>query len=378
MVSVGGLTRLTKSGLSMVEWKPTTVVPPRTEEEWTEEFEKYKLFPEYQRVNNQMSLDDFKFIYRMEFYHRLLGRAIGVVFAVPALYFLARGRINRALGARLSLAFVLGGAQGAIGWWMVKSGLDDPHQTQQSGSVHVSPYRLATHLISAFAIYALLLSTAMRVHPSTFRHPARVDSSAAAGVKALYESGVMIRLRRLAAVTTGVVALTVFSGAFVAGNEAGLVYNEFPLMGDRFIPTDFFSPYIEPKWRNAFENATTVQWNHRVLAMSTTALSIATFVVAHRLPRQAALRALQQANATVAEHIRRINTSANALVGMVAIQVSLGIATLLMYVPIPLAATHQAGSLTLLSIALWLMHCIRRPAALFKIRHVITKAALKP
>lgn len=362
MVSMGGLTRLTKSGLSMVEWKPTTFVPPRTEAEWQEEFEKYQQYPEYKRVNNQMTLQEFKFIYRMEFYHRLLGRTIGIAFAVPAVYFLARGRINRALGARLAVAFSAGGAQGAIGWWMVKSGLDNPHSTEQSGAVHVSPYRLATHLISAFAIYSLLFSTALRVHPSTYSARLVAGSAQHDAVRSFFAQPAVRRLRILAGVTTAAVACTVFSGAFVAGNEAGLVYNEYPLMGGRFVPQDMIHPYLDPVWRNVFENSTMVQFNHRMLAHSTAALVLASFIVTRRLVRTPALRQLVESHKLVGERFARMKRAGHAWVGMVGVQVALGITTLIMYVPVSIATMHQAGSLMLLTISLWFMHTLRLPA----------------
>jgi cytochrome c oxidase assembly protein subunit 15 len=366
MVSLGGLTRLTKSGLSMVEWKPTTFTPPRTEEEWMSEFRKYQLFPEYQRVNNQMSMDDFKFIYRMEFYHRLLGRTIGVAFAIPGVYFLVRGRLNRALGARLGLLFAAGGAQGAIGWWMVKSGLENPHATEQSGSVHVSPYRLATHLISAFAIYSLLFATALRVHPSTFSQTLPAGSAAHSAVRALSSHPSVRRLRTVALVATSVVFTTVFSGAFVAGNEAGLVYNEWPWMGGtgRLVPTDLIHPYLEPKWRNIFENSTAVQFDHRMLAYLTTGLVLASFAMTRRIRKLPEMQKLMEAQPLVRERLARMYTASHAWAGMVAVQVSLGITTLIMYVPVSLATVHQAGSLALLTISLWFVHTLREPSAL--------------
>lgn len=363
MVSLGGLTRLTKSGLSMVEWKPTTFVPPRTEEEWNSEFVKYQQFPEYKRVNNQMSLEDFKFIYQMEFYHRLLGRTVGIAFAVPGLYFLARGRINRALGARLGVAFVAGGLQGAIGWWMVKSGLDNPHATQHSANVHVSPYRLATHLISAFAIYALLFSTALRVHPSTFSQRLLPNSASHKAIRELFAHPAVQKVRKLGIVTTVAVAATVFSGAFVAGNEAGLCYNEFPLMGGRIVPQDLISPYLTPTWRNAFENSTMVQFNHRVLAITTTGLIAATFIATRRLPKIPNIASLIESNTLVKERYARMVRAGHSWIGMAGVQVTLGISTLLLYVPVPLATLHQAGSLALLTISLWFTHTLSNPVA---------------
>lgn len=361
MVTLGGLTRLTKSGLSMVEWKPTSIRPPRNDLEWAEEFSKYQEYPEYKRVNNQMSLDQFKFIYMMEFSHRLLGRTVGVVFGLPFVYFVARGRVNMRLARRLALAFGMGGAQGFIGWWMVRSGLENPHETKQSGQVHVSPYRLATHLISAFAIYALLFTTALRVLPSSYSRKLVKGSADWVAMQQFFKAPPLKRVRQLAAATTAIVACTVFSGAYVAGNEAGLCYNEWPLMGGRIVPQDLVSPYLHPVWRNVFENSTTVQFEHRMLAYTTTAVVVAAFLATRRAGAAKEVRALIASSPLVHERFRAIQRAAHSTIGMVSIQVSLGVATLLTYVPVSLATLHQAGSLTLLTFALWLLHTTRDP-----------------
>ena len=329
MVAVGGLTRLTKSGLSMVEWKPAAGLPPLTERDWQAEFELYKQYPEYQLVNNQMELSDFKRIYLMEFAHRQLGRLIGVAFTLPFLYFLARRQLSRPLLTRLSLLLVAGGTQGAIGWWMVRSGLEQPH-TGESGAVHVSPYRLATHLLSAFAIYTLLLSTALHL-----RYPHSSE------LIALYNRSAEVkRVKQLSVAAGCVVALTISSGAFVAGNEAGLIYNEFPLMGGRLIPEDLTSPYIHG-WRNLFEHSTLVQFTHRVLAVSTVTAITGLYWLTRR-HRAVLTRPMQQMS--------------TAVVLMAWTQVALGITTLLLHVPVPLASLHQCGSLALLSLVIGLMH----------------------
>jgi cytochrome c oxidase assembly protein subunit 15 len=350
IVVVGGLTRLTKSGLSMVEWKVQGTALPSGDDEWNVEFDKYKASPEYEKHNEGMPMSEFKFIYFMEWGHRMLGRTAGVVFAVPALYYAARGRLSKPLCYRLSGLFVLGGMQGMIGWWMVKSGLEaPPSDAYRAGEVRVSPYRLATHLISAFTIYGILLTTGLRVRAGGFPLS---DVGKAAWTAAqrggAAQSVAGIGLTRFAAATSGLILVTTFSGAFVAGNEAGLVYNEFPYMGEGLVPSDLISPYLQPAWRNMFENSSCVQFDHRVLAMTTAATVAALFAVVKT--KGGALSP-------------RVHRAAHLCVGMVAVQVGLGITTLLMLVPVPLASAHQAGSLTLLTFGLYLHHTLASPGA---------------
>lgn len=327
MVVVGGLTRLTKSGLSMTDWKFAGERAPMTQTEWEEEFERYKSFPEYEQVHKGMTLDEFKFIFFMEWGHRMLGRVVGLGFLLPLTYFAARGRLSMPglrLPARLTGIFGLIVGQGFVGWWMVKSGLEKPAKEYEVAKV--SPYRLATHLLSAFVIYTCMLTTGMRVW----------TGPVAQGVP------IPARLKLAVTATTALVATTAASGAFVAGNGAGLCYNEFPLMGGRFIPEDIVNPYLDPKWRNFFENSTLVQFNHRVLGCSTAAVVTGLFFYTRSMPGLTA-------NARLAS---------KSLLTMVGLQVSLGISTLLLYVPTHLAATHQAGSLILLSTCLWLRHAL--------------------
>ncbi|ONK70645.1 uncharacterized protein A4U43_C05F35890 [Asparagus officinalis] len=265
MVVLGGVTRLTRSGLSMTDWKFTGGLPPFTEEEWLLEFEKYQQSPEYKRVNKGMSLGDFKFIYWMEYAHRMWGRGLGLVFALPFSYFLAKGFITRQLGLRLSALFALGGGQGLIGWWMVKSGLEEP--ASDYVQPRVSPYRLATHLISAFGIYCGIFWTALSV---VMPEPPNGSISWVNGAA---------KVRKMALPLSVLVGVTAFSGAFVAGNDAGHAYNTFPKMGDSWIPDDIFS--MEPLVRNFFENTSTVQLGHRILA-ATTLLSVGSLWLASR------------------------------------------------------------------------------------------------
>ena len=326
MVVVGGVTRLTRSGLSMVEWKPLGHLPPMNEQEWNEEFEKYKLFPEYKSLGREMKMREFKFIYAFEYAHRMLGRVLGVVFAVPFVYFLSRRQISRNLGFRLSGLFALGGLQGAVGWWMVSSGLDAKKHSYND-LPRVSPYRLATHLISAFIIFAGLFHTALRVR--TF----------AKFLRSRLAEEILLPLwfQRASSSLKYLVGATVFSGAFVAGNEAGLGYNDFPLMGGQIIPDHLFLPDI-PVFKNFFENSVMVQFQHRYLGMSTAAACVSLMYLGLKLNLPAAIR-------SPLRHVGYISI----------LQMLLGIITLIHHIPVPLAAIHQAGSLALFSSALWLV-----------------------
>jgi len=323
-VFLGGVTRLTESGLSMVDWKLIKdMKPPQTQQEWIEEFERYKQYPEYKFVitEREMGLNDFKFIYYMEYAHRMWGRFIGVAFLLPAAYFWRRGYFSAGVKPKILAMTALLGFQGFLGWYMVKSGL-----VENEGIPRVSQYRLAAHLLSAFVLYTLFLWTGLSHRNSPQPFPQTLQ---------------MLRLRNFSKGVMGMVFVTALSGAFVAGLDAGLVYNSWPKMADRWIPSDIAAQ--DPKWKNVFENPTTVQFNHRWLGQ-TTAASIATMWF---LCRKAPLPP-------------RARTAVNCLLGMAFIQIGLGIGTLLSYVETPLAATHQSGSLVLLSIATWLCHELRR------------------
>lgn len=312
MVMLGGVTRLTGSGLSMVTWKPVTgFVPPLGEAAWQTAFDQYRKSPEFRDVNYWMTVSDFKRIYWLEFLHRLLGRVIGLAFLLPFLWFLVRRRIPRALAPQLAAMFLLGGAQGGLGWYMVASGLvSDPR---------VSQYRLAAHLGLAVLIYAYMLRVALRL--------LRPPPTDAAGVRA--------PIARAAMIATALVYLTMISGAFVAGLKAGFTYNTFPLMGGRWIPYDIWS--MTPGWRNLFENVATVQFDHRVIAITTFCVVLGVWAAGARAVRgRVARRWLHAAGA------------------MACVQVGLGISTLLLQVPTPLAAAHQAGALVLFSLLLGL------------------------
>ncbi|XXG80159.1 hypothetical protein AAC387_Pa09g1090 [Persea americana] len=329
MVVLGGVTRLTRSGLSMTDWKFTGSLPPLSEEQWLLEFEKYKQSPEYKRVNKGMSMKDFKFIYWMEYAHRMWGRGLAILFVLPYTYFLTKGFVTRRLGVRLSALFALGAGQGLIGWWMVKSGLEEP--ASEYVQPRVSPYRLATHLTSAFVIYCGLLWTALSV----------VMPEPPCGSLAWVHGAA--KVQKLAIPVSILVGITAVSGAFVAGNDAGHAYNTFPKMGDTWIPDDIFN--MEPLIRNFFENTSTVQLDHRILA-TTTLLSIGGFWWATRkLDMHPGVRSL-----------------IGSVMGMAALQVTLGISTLLSYVPVSLASAHQAGALTLMSFMMLLTHTVRKPS----------------
>ena len=314
MVVLGGVTRLTGSGLSMVDWKPVTgILPPLTDAEWRETFEMYQQSPQFQKINAHMDVEAFKSIFWLEFLHRLLGRMIGIVFFVPFLVFVTKGHIRRPEWPKYLLMFVLGGMQGVLGWYMVKSGLVD--------NPHVSHYRLTAHLIAAFLIYAYMLWVAL-----TLLFPRAVS-----GRHPWYSKSVAM---------TTLVSITVISGGFVAGLKAGKIFNSFPMMGDYWIPPGIMA--IEPAWRNFFDNPATVQLDHRILAISTFVV-IALFWVGLR---RSALNP-------------RATGAVNLLLAIVIVQFALGILTLLYSVPIILAATHQAVALLLFTAALNVAHSLR-------------------
>jgi cytochrome c oxidase assembly protein subunit 15 len=317
MVGLGGATRLTGSGLSITEWQPIMgAVPPFSDAAWQEAFEKYQQIPQYEYVNRGMSLAAFKLIYWWEWTHRFLGRLIGVVFVVPFLYFLATGQIGRPLIGRLAGIFALGGVQGFIGWYMVSSGLAD--------RISVSQYRLALHMTLAVAIFGAVLWVALSLgQERAAGAPARPagPQAAAAGIAAL-------------------MLLQIAAGAFVAGLKAGAGWNTWPLMEGQLIPQGL--GVMTPWWANLFENALTVQFNHRLLAYA-----IAAVVAWH-------LWSLLRSSPSGAAKI-----SGMALGGAVLAQIALGICTLLTHVPVPLALLHQAGAVAVFAVALWHWHRLR-------------------
>ncbi|CAI5481566.1 unnamed protein product [Closterium sp. Yama58-4] len=314
----------------MTDWKFSGEQAPRNEEEWAAEFDKYQQSPEFKRVNSSMTVDEFKFIYWMEYAHRMWGRALGLLFLFPAAYLVARGYIKTKLAARCAVLFGLGGAQGLIGWWMVKSGLEEP--TNPHAVPRVSPYRLAAHLTSAFVIFSGIFWTALNILFPTPPSSTPAQLLAAAKLRPLVHPVAML------------LGVTAFSGAFVAGNDAGRAFNTFPLMGDHWVPPEILE--MTPLHRNFFENTATVQFQHRVLAISTLAAVTGMWYSARKLP-------LHPRSALL------LNTA----LGITALQVTLGISALLTYVPVSLGSAHQAGALTLFATMLALMHSLRRPNA---------------
>ena len=316
MIAVGGLTRLSHSGLSMVEWKPIMgTLPPLSNADWQEMFTKYQDSPEYQKVNKGMSLDEFKSIFWFEYGHRVLGRFIGLIFALPFAYFLITKQIKRSLIPRLIILFILGGAQGVIGWWMVKSGLVDRPD--------VSHYRLTVHLGMAFLLYVALLWTGLEQLRKDVG-PAHSHS-------------------RYAMVLLTMVYFTVLSGGLVAGLDAGQQFNTFPLMAGQLIPEGLFVQI--PWYQNLTENTMTVQFNHRTLAITTALLILCFWYFLGRTKLS-----------------RWGNIARHAMFFAVILQVTLGISTLLTFVWVPLASAHQMGAVVLLSSMVWLVHELRRPS----------------
>jgi len=315
---VGGVTRLTHSGLSIVEWQPIVgVIPPLNQQEWEDTFEKYKQTPEYQQVNHRMALAEFKGIFYWEYWHRVLGRLVGVVFLLPFLYFWLRRKLDPALVPKLLGIFVLGGLQGAMGWYMVKSGLvDDPR---------VSHYRLTAHLSLAFLIFVAMFWLALGL--------------LAERVRSTHD----VQLRQLQRVTfwlTFLVGYMVVSGGLVAGIRAGKAYNTFPLMHGHVLPPESF--IIDPWYLNFFNNMALVQFDHRLGA----------WLLAFLVP----WLWWKLSRAVVS---RRVRLAATLLLIVLFAQIGLGIATLLLAVPVGLGAAHQGGAMVVLGVLLWLNHELR-------------------
>ena len=305
MVIIGGITRLTGSGLSMVEWRPLMgTLPPLNATEWQRVFDLYRASPEYEQLNKGMDLDGFKTIFCWEYFHRLWGRLLGLAFGLPFLFLLITRRVPFGYNKRLSSLFLLGGLQGVIGWWMVKSGLSE--------DAAVSQYRLAVHLCTALIIFSLLVWTSLDL----FYQPSKMPHGHSMGSLIL-------------------IAVTILAGALVAGMDAGLMYNEYPLMGNGLMPTE----YGDAGYLDAFENPASAQFHHRWIAALTfgavITLGIRAWCGGHQI-------------------------LGGSVIGAVTVQFLLGIATLLHGVPVSLGGMHQAGAIILLGTTLALTHAQRR------------------
>jgi heme a synthase len=308
MVLVGGATRLTESGLSIVEWKPVTgMLPPLNQEQWTQAFDGYKTIPQYRELNAGMTLGEFKTIFWWEWSHRLLGRAIGLAYLLPFLWFLWRGALNADVRRRLWMIFGLGALQGAVGWWMVASGL--------SQRVEVSHYRLATHLVLALFIFASIVWTLRRLAD---RPPVAVSP----------------RLKITSVVLLALTFVQLYLGALVAGLRAGKVYNTWPDIDGGFVPAAARLFFDQPWWRNLFDNTLTVQFEHRM-----TAYALFTLAVLHLIDAVRSRAGVAAVN------------GARWLVAAITLQATLGILTLLNQVPIDLALAHQAVAIAVLTLA---------------------------
>ena len=316
MIMLGGATRLTNSGLSMVEWRPLLgVIPPLSETSWLAVFEKYQQFPEYKKLNQGMTLGEFKVIFMYEYLHRVLGRLIGALFFFPMMYFTAKKRIKSGLSPKLWCLFFLGGCQGLLGWYMVKSGLVD--------KPHVSQYRLIAHLGLATAIYGYMLW---------------VICDLLRPVKSVLKEDLGIAYLSIALVLF--IFIMILSGGLVAGTDAGFAFNTWPMMGSDFIPAGIYG--MDPYWLAIFEDILTIQFNHRMFAYFILCYS---GFVAWRILRNS----------------RRAKIHFRAILLLVALllQVSLGVSALLLHVPVVLGVAHQAGAIFLLSTAILLAHAFR-------------------
>lgn len=297
----------------MVDWRPLQGwLPPLGEAEWQRVFAMYQASPEYQKVNSHMDVTAFKSIFWLEYLHRLLGRIIGIVFILPFLFFVVTGRIRRSEWPKYLLMFILGGLQGVLGWYMVKSGLVDVPS--------VSQYRLTAHLLAAFVIYAYMLWVAL-----SLIYPSRSEYRHAWATPTL--------------LLTVLISTTIMSGGFVAGLRAGKIFNNFPMMGDGWLPPGGMS--LAPFWKNFFANAATVQFNHRILALTTLTAIVIYWV---KLRRQ--------------DLPKRTQKAGNALLHTAVLQVVLGITTLVLSVPIVLGALHQAVAMLLFTVSIYLLHSV--------------------
>ncbi len=315
MVFIGGLTRLTDSGLSIVEWNVFTgIIPPLSNNDWIDLFNKYKQFPEYKLINKNMLLNDFKFIFWMEYIHRIWGRLIFLIFLIPLIIFQKKKIIPLKFKKHLYIILLLILLQGFLGWYMVKSGLVNQPD--------VSHYRLSIHLIIAFIIYGYLVYLAISAYELIKKKRKKTTKS-----KKLYF---------LISLIIFLILITIFSGGLVAGLDAGLVYSSFPLMGESFIPAEFWD--INPKFLNFLKNPVTVQFDHRILGMTTGVLIFLIWIYSR-----------------IKNIDNNLKYKINILLLFIIFQISLGIATLQSYVAIPIALFHQSGALIIFTISIWIL-----------------------
>ncbi len=320
MVVIGGITRLTHSGLSMVEWNMIIgSKPPMTDAEWQVPFEKYKQSPEYQIINNQFTLEEFKSIFWWEYIHRLLGRTIGVVFLIPFFYFLIKKKFENSFLKKMVVLLALGALQGFLGWFMVRSGLQK--------EPHVSHYRLAIHLISAFTVFGFTFWYALDL-----LYP-----------QALQQNEMTTKIKKYATFMFGFIVVQIIYGAFVAGLKAGLFYNTYPKMGEQFFPDTILSHDIF--WKNFSENPAGVQFVHRYIAYVVVIIVVFVWERTLKLEKTSLQR-----------------KAANFMLMVVITQFLLGIITLLYSVPVTMGVLHQTGAFFLFASALFFMHSLRRSA----------------
>lgn len=374
MIHIGGLTRLTMSGLSMTTWSPLGSLPPITRDEWEKEFDRYKSYPEWQQ-RKSMTLGEFQYIYAWEYGHRMLGRTVGMVFILPWIYFTARGKIPNGYQKNMAVLGLLGGTQGFVGWWMVKSGLGDDRRDNRN-QIRVRPVRLTTHLTMAFSCYGALLWTGwdiLRLPSYQKENITRLFSKIPRDqIASLLRQG--RNLRRGAISVTGLTAATIVTGALVAGNDAGRAYNLWPKMtDDNWIAPEVWSFTADGNlndrrgiWQLTTEDTATTQFNHRMLGQATgvTALGLMAFASGLAAKRTPVL------TPQVSRGLVLMGTTATA-------QAILGIVTILNYVPISLAALHQMGSVVVFTSSLYVVHSLKfiNHPALSKLMPVSAAAA---
>jgi cytochrome c oxidase assembly protein subunit 15 len=323
MIVIGGITRLTDSGLSMVDWRPLTgMLPPMNSGDWNEFFSQYRETPEFQLVNPTMSIQEFKSIFWMEYLHRIWGRLIGIVYLLPLIFFITKDMIQKKIYTHLLIILVLGFLQGLLGWMMVKSGLIDRPD--------VSHYRLTAHLMLAILIYTYLFWILLKLYRPD--HVSRAD----------YYNRDVMPIKKLSTIILIFILITLASGGLVAGLDAGAIYNTFPLMGNKLIPNEVM--ILDPWFINFAENPVTVQLQHRVLGVTTaTLIAVLWFKLRNKTTN------------------KKVCLAINCLATAAGIQIILGITTLLSASALILASLHQANAVLTLTAAIWLQHETHRP-----------------